>query len=134
MTEEKQSKKLKIWLGNWNVSDVRAHSNWLFIFGDNDDARGMGGQAIIRKCKNAAGVPTKRSPGYSPSDYYTDDDYEEHCDSIRTAFDRITARAPEYTKVVFPSGGLGTGLAELDKRAPRVMQFLIEQLTRLRAL
>jgi hypothetical protein len=133
MTDLK-TKKIKIWRGNWSVADVRRNPRWLFIFGDNDEARGMGGQAIVRKQKNAAGVPTKCRPGYAHSDYYTDERLEENQDRIRAAFDKIVERSVDYDRVVFPSGGLGTGLADLDRRAPLTMQFLIEQITRLRAL
>jgi hypothetical protein len=128
------SRKIKVWPGNWTVTDVRKRPTWLFIFGDNDEERGHGGQAIIRDLENAAGVPTKRSPHWHNSAYYTDEDYDAQCERIRKAFDIIVERAAGYERVVFPSGGLGTGLADLEKRAPRTMEFLIGQIGRLRSL
>ena len=43
------------------------------------------------------------------------------------------AAKPEYTQVVLPAGGFGTGLAELGKRAPKTFAYLEVQVERIRA-
>lgn len=126
------AKKIIVWKGFWTVEDVLQRPRWLFIFGDNDEQQGCGGQAVIRHCKNVVGVPTKRSPGWHDEDFYTDDDYEAQCEKIQSAITRVIERSAEYDRVVFPGGGLGTGLADLARRAPRTMDFLNEQVLRLR--
>ena len=59
--------------GFWTVKNVNAQLNALWLFGDNDQRYGMKGQAIIRKCKNAYGIPTKKKPSMNAEAFYTDD-------------------------------------------------------------
>lgn len=122
---------IKIWNGFWTCQDVRMHTGWLFVFGDNDEQRGCGGQAIIRKLHNTAGIPTKRSPGYYAAAYYSDADLAEHSANITAAVDAIIARVAKYEAVVLPAAGLGTGLADLKSRAPRTWRHLCAELARL---
>ena len=45
-------KKVEIFSGNWTNIDVMKSSNKFFVFGDNCERWGKGGQAIIRDLKN----------------------------------------------------------------------------------
>ena len=55
-------KKIIIQNKFYTITDVRKHSDYLYIFGDNDVGIGKGGQAIIRDEHNAIGIPTKKEP------------------------------------------------------------------------
>jgi hypothetical protein len=102
---------------------VQEYKDWLFVFGDNLAGRGLGG--LAKECRgepNAIGVPTKRAPSKAPEAFFnnTDADYDAWVKAARPAWDRIEAAVLEGKTVVFPKGGLGTGLAELPKRSRRI--------------
>ena len=110
---------------------VRAHPDVLFVFGDNMARRGMGGQAkAMRGEPNAIGVPTKWLPERTRGAYFVDHDVHNRLvnEEITAAFGRIMEHVMNRKDVVFPEDGLGTGLAELPTRAPKV-HALIERLT-----
>ena len=50
----------------------RLHKNSIFVFGDNLQGWGKGGQAIIRDEPNAYGIPTKREPNMLPKAFFGD--------------------------------------------------------------
>ena len=106
---------------------LRAAPRTLWVFGDNMRGRGLGGQAAaMRGEPNAVGVPTKWRPERTPGAYFTDDDWQDgdvrH--AIFDAFRRIEAALAEGRDVVIPADGLGTGLAELPARAPKIHAFI----------
>jgi hypothetical protein len=106
---------------------VRAEPQTLFCFGDNMQRRGMGGQAAaMRGAANAIGVPTKWAPAHHPDAYFTDDDWRDADvrQAIAGAFDQIEAALVAGRDVVIPAAGLGTGLAELPRRAPRIFAYI----------
>lgn len=117
-----------IYLDQWSVKTTKQHPSWLFLFGDNDKGIGKRGQAVIRGEPNAMGIPTKKLPRFCSSAFYKDEEYDDNCKKIGAALDRIATRLQEgiFDVVVLSSGGLGTGLAELDVRAPQTHQFLCE--------
>ena len=49
----------------------------IFVFGDNNDRSGLGGQAAVaRKVSNSYGFVTKIKPTHSPKDYYKPEPYK----------------------------------------------------------
>jgi hypothetical protein len=118
-----ESKIIKI--KRYDPEMVKAHPNHLFIFGCNCLKKGTGGQAIIRYCQNAYGIPTKKLPSQMPNSYFSDNDYESNTQKIKEAIDNIPSN---YEYIVFPEDGLGTGLAQLPTRAPRTYKFLVDYL------
>ena len=112
----------------YTVELVRNNRNYLFIFGDNDIKRGLGGQAIIRNEKNTIGIPTKKYPSTKAYAYYNDSEYEDNCNKIRASINKIVELSSQYDKVIYPSSGVGTGLSKLDIVAPRTYKFLLEQI------
>jgi hypothetical protein len=112
--------------GFWTAGDCMQRPHVLFIFGDNNVGRGLKGQAVIRGCSNAMGIPTKKIPNYQLSSYYTDNEYDDNCTNISNACKKILQALDggKYSTVIFPSDGLGTGLADLQKKAPRTNEFL----------
>jgi len=104
----------------------------LYVFGDNDQREGRGGQAAeCRGADNAVGIRTKKAPLSGLDVYYTDAEYEENCRKIdedfKILFDAITARKT----VVFPIDGVGTGYAQLDVRARRTLKHINDKLKKL---
>ena len=112
---------------------VRANRDKLFLFGDNLERRGFGGQAAaMRGEPNAIGIPTKKSPRYKDDAFFSDDEFEQNKAAIDAAFGKVTQAVTEAVRsIVIPSDGLGTGRAELDKRAPRTFVYLQKRLAAL---
>lgn len=108
-----------------------AKPGWLFIFGDNTKRYGKAGQAQIRDTKNAIGLATKFTPSVDNDAYFSDQRYSECCDIIEKDLQAIFNRSEEYDVLIFPFAGLGTGLSELPKRAPRVYTYLCSRLEQL---
>ena len=100
----------------------------IYLFGDNLARKGYGGQAIIRDQPNAYGIATKKKGGTSESTYYTDEDYNEAIKVI----DKDLKKALSAGKIiVIPKNGIGTGLAKLNKKAPKIYKYLNQRLKKL---
>lgn len=118
----------------WKADTPREeqYRNLLFIFGDNNQERGDGNQAIIRKKenKNIAGIPTMKTPG---SDKYSDDEFLDNVQRIKDAIFKIKCRliCEGYEGIILSKGGYGTGIAGLEGSAPYTyakLKELIEEL------
>lgn len=89
--------------------------------------RGMGGQAAaMRGEPNTVGVPTKWAPERKVWAYFSDDDLEDRdvWHAINSAFIVIKDALADGRNVVIPADGLGTGLAELPTRAPKLYAII----------
>jgi hypothetical protein len=96
--------------------NLRENPDKVYLFGDNLAKRGMGGQAKeMRGEENAIGIPTKKYPTMNDKAFFTDDELE----SNKAYIDKALGLIPKNKTVVIPSSGMGTGLAQLDKRAPK---------------
>lgn len=110
---------------SWITRDMlRAEPEAIFVFGDNGQRVGMGGQAgVMRGEPNALGVATKFAPGMREADFYADGNAE----AIRIVmFDLrlIAERIGRGATVYVPRDGLGTGLSELPFRAPAIANLI----------
>ena len=114
----------KFFKGWWKKEDVINNPNALFVYGDNDVHKGVGGQAIIRYFPNTHGIPTKKFPFYYPSAYYTDIDYDNNIIKIEKAFAELLIKAEKYETIYSPEDGLGTGLANLPMKAPKTYAYI----------
>jgi len=112
--------------GGWYTKElIRAHPEWLFLFGDNNERIGLKGQAYVcRGEPNCLGIRTKWLPNMRPNAFFADVDYA-HCTKMIT---EDLQRAFEYVDeggvVVLPMTGLGTGFAELEDHAPGIYRYL----------
>ena len=96
-------------------ADLRANSDTIYVFGDNLEESGYGGQAAeMRGEPNALGIPTKRSP----SAYLQDQDLRRLAFSYHHHFGRLNEHLKKGREIVFPSDGIGTGLADLQRQSP----------------
>lgn len=108
--------------------DVRAETDKIFLFGDNLKQTGYGGQAKeMRGEPNAVGIPTKKEPANNQTSFFTDREFEAN----RQALDEAFRKVPPNKTVVVPKGGIGTGLAKLEEKAPRTFAYLNEKLATL---
>lgn len=106
---------------------VRAMADCLFVFGDNMERRGHAGQAAaMRGEPNTVGVPTKWRPERTTGAFFSDADWDN--DAVRRAvmeaFGRVEAALADGRTVVIPEAGLGSGLADLPRRAPRIDAYI----------
>jgi len=98
----------------------------IFLFGDNEQRKGKGGQAkVMRGHAKAYGIRTKRAPSMSESAFWTDKTYKSNikmmADDFLAAF---MAASDGDHELVIPSAGIGTGMAQLKQRAPRTYKWL----------
>ncbi len=101
---------------------VTSNTDKLFLFGDNDQRTGYGGQAAaMRGCRNSLGIRTKCAPSWAPTAFYSDTNYAENCRKIDEDFAKIPANT---TCIVIPTAGIGTGRARLEQLAPRTFAHL----------
>lgn len=105
--------------------DVKQSPNKIFIFGDNLDRKGTGGQAQIRNNENAFGIATKKHPTNNSNAFMSDSEFDENVKTIKSDIVKIKNDGRD---IVFPKDGFGTGLAKLKEKAPKTYQFLKEEL------
>lgn len=108
-------------------SDLRANPDRLYVFGDNLLRRGYRGQAAeMRGEPNAVGITTKKIPSMLPDAFFTDSDQDHDLfvsQNSKDATRLIEAHLCGRT-IVWPEDGIGTGLAQLQQRAPRIMGLI----------
>lgn len=122
------SSKIIIFKGWWSREDVTNYPHALFVYGDNNVRKGVGGQAIIRNLPNTIGIPTKKYPSNNPNSFYSDREYLDNKRRIDSAIKSIISLSANYKYVVLPEDGFGTGLAELPTRAPRTYEYLLKSI------
>lgn len=102
---------------------LKAEPDTLFVFGDNLQRRGFGGQAKeMRGEPNAVGIPTKKTPSMHPDAFLKDSDWADW--SLAAAHDFNRLRDHDGL-IVWPSAGIGTGLARLNETAPKIWKSLL---------
>ena len=101
---------------------LQSEPSVLFVFGDNFARMGYGGQAKeMRGEINAIGIPTKRSPTMKESGFLKDNDFMEWAEESGIS---ICLLIYHDGLIVWPSAGIGTGLAQLPQRAPRIWKVI----------
>lgn len=97
----------------------------IYIFGDNLEGRGLGGQAqACRGEPNCFGVPTKKSPTMNDTAFFTDAEFAFNKRKISEALQRVPQDGRQL--VILPQ--IGRGLSQLHIRAPVTYRFLLESL------
>lgn len=121
----------------YTTTDVKAKPNDIFLFGDNftdsiTNYKPKYTQAVIRGLPNAIGICTKNNRQTNIKSYLSDeqfDSFKEHVDSqLQKAIDYVEATGGT---IYIPKDGIGTGKAELYKRAPKLQNYLNKQLNNL---
>ena len=112
-------------VSRYTNADVKANPNKIYVFGDNTQRKGTGGQAQIRNNENAFGIATKLQPNNSAAAFMSDNDLQSNKDVIDSDIAKIKA---DGRPVVFPKDGFGTGLAKLKEKAPQTYAYLKQRL------
>ena len=110
----------------FTIAECEANPTKYYIFGDNLIHQGTGGQAIIRYCENARGVPTKRLPSMSGDAFFSDREQEIGKVSMYLVKLLMLYNSDEKPTLVFPKDGLGTGRAQLKERSPQIYKLIDE--------
>ena len=109
-------------------ADLKANPSVLFVFGDNPERQGFGGQAgEMRGEPNAVGVAT-----CSLSVPWSDHDAEEQCALIDADMAPLFETLRDGGLVIFPLDGIGTGIADLERRSPLTWAHLQQRITELK--
>lgn len=112
---------------------LRDNPDKVFVFGDNEARKGLGGQAQqMRGEPNAIGVATKRLPSRGEDAYWSDADFERNKRILDADFKPAFEAKAAGKEVIVPKNGIGGGLSELGSRAPRTLEYINQQLDRLR--
>jgi hypothetical protein len=105
--------------------DLRANPDKLYVFGDNIQRRGLGGQAKeMRGEPNAVGVVTKHRPSNSPNAFFRDKDLDWIASIMTKDLLPVHEALLKGKTVVWPSDGIGSGLSQLPKYAPKIWEML----------
>lgn len=111
-------------------SDAIANRNILYIFGDNEERYGYGGQAgEMRDEPNAVGVAT-----LSFLKRWSDEDAARQCRVIDGDLFPVLLHLLQGGIVVFPEDGIGTGIAKLAETSPITMQYVLNRMAKLRKI
>ena len=111
-------------------SDIQANRHALYIFGDNLDRKGFGGQAKeMRGEPNSFGIATKRSITHNYPDDYFHDAEDDVRDIIIKEFINLNRHLSyyEYDAIIIPLDGIGTGIAKMPEYAPKALEFINQQ-------
>lgn len=112
---------------------IQQNRDTLFVFGDNVERRGFGGQAKEARGEfNAIGLPTKWRPNNDIESFF----YEHQFEYIKsiildTTFKRIEMEKCLYKKIVF-FPNIGRGLANLQNTAPKILEYIESQIERIK--
>ena len=114
---------------------VQDNPDTLYVFGDNMIGHGFGGQAKeMRGEPNVVGIPTKNYPGIQKQDYFSDGDFPAATIKIALAFVRLFEHVRQGGQIVWPYDGIGTGMADLQNKSPKIWAFIEENRLQLEKL
>jgi hypothetical protein len=112
-------------------ADLKANPHAVYVFGDNEQRWGLGGQAAeMRGEPNAIGVATLEAPGK----YWSEARAAHQIAVIDADFKPVFSALQLNRAVVFPLDGIGTGLADLERRSPTTFNHLQAVIADLKAL
>jgi hypothetical protein len=114
----------------WTIDSVNDNPKTLFLFSDNDRDKNTnipgGNQAVIRGLKNAFGIRTGYSGGYSGG--FRDDKLSLNKKMINSDLSALKRISKKYKKIVYSSQGFGTGIFNLPEVAPLTYKYLYDKL------
>lgn len=115
-------------VNRYSREQIMEDPNTLYVFGDNLERTGYGGQAgEARGCPNAIGIPTLFAPGRPAT--------PEYISLFRavaaTEFQTLYLHLMSGGDIVWPKDGVGTGLANLQENCPELLFYINNYLKRL---
>lgn len=121
---KQQANKVEV-VSRYKNSDLKANPDKIYVFGDNVQRSGTGGQAQIRNNENAFGIATKLQPNNSEAAFMSDNDLQSNKDVIDSDIAKIKNDGRD---LIFPKDGFGTGLSKLEEKAPQTYAYLKQRL------
>jgi hypothetical protein len=109
----------------FTTEEIRANPDKIYVFGDNCERKGTGGQA--KPCRgepNTIGIRTKAKPKEFVDSYWYDATLAMNILLAMDDFLDVIDALEEGKTVVFPADGFGTGLAKLSENAPKTLDFI----------
>lgn len=104
-------------------SDLKNNPKLTYVFGDNLSRVGFGGQAKeMRGEPNAFGIATKKSTYECFNE--SDEDFALAKKEFYEKFLELKKILDYGLIIVWPEDGIGTGLADLPRKAPRIWRLL----------
>lgn len=117
-----------VYAGHITRQMCRYYPEARFVFGDNHNRTGYGGQAReMRGEPNAIGVMTKWYPRMDRDAFFADNQ-PMAWDYVNQDLDLVEKAVREGRTVYVPKSGIGTGLSELDVRAPKLFAHIMQRL------
>ena len=108
-----------------SLSDLQRNPATFYVFGDNLEAKGAGGQVKdIRGEPNAIGWITKKKATHKVGSYLTNKDLEVFIQHQALTIRTIETLLERGRVVVFPEDRLGSGLAKLEESSPHCWKHL----------
>jgi hypothetical protein len=112
---------------------IRANYPDIFVFGDNMERKGYGGQAAeARDCVNSIGIPTKWYPSADPRAFFSDEDFNFVAPVILGEFYKLQTYRKNGYNIWWPKDGIGTGRARLQVKAPAIYALISSEYERLK--
>lgn len=103
--------------------ELQKNRDRLYVYGDNVQHRGMGGQAReMRGEPNSFGFPTKWAPSMEPGAFFQDDCVND-VNCVDNALRQLEEASTKYREVVIPAY-IGCGLAQMPSRCPKLYKHL----------
>lgn len=104
--------------------DLQNNRDVVYIFGDNLERKGLGGQAKeMRGETNAYGIATKCRPDNNAGAFFDDNTPDFH-NAVEAGLSFIEGLLEHGYDVVIPKDGLGTGLSQLPVYAPVLAKYI----------
>lgn len=142
------------WCKRFTPEQVRLFiKNALAVFGDNAERTGRGGQAAVFRDysrfvknsfdkemeidaahRNAIGIITKWAPHNFGGAFLSDDNYAIIAAKNARAWEILFDWISRGGTIWLPTDGIGTGLAQLPTRAPRIYAEICSKIAALRAM
>ena len=105
--------------------DLQNNPGVMYLFGDNDQRKGLGGQAAeMRGEPNAVGVRTKKTPSMGSEAFYDDNEWDQNTSKIIADLMPVVEHLQNGGVVIIPVDGIGTGLSMMQSVCPKTFEYL----------
>ena len=103
---------------------IREHPQWIFVFGQDHQEKGMFGQAGVAYGEpNCYMVPTCRKMCKS-NRYWSDAEFDE----VAVYIDEAIRRIPQDGRPIIPFPKIGMGASQMNFLAPKLFAYLTKKL------
>ena len=118
---------------NITRGDVKSNPGEIFVYSENLLKDGYGEQSKeMRGEPNTVSIFTRKKPDTSDDSFFNDNELEENKLKINEGIKEIIGYIDQGKKINFPKEGIGTDSSQLQLRAPKTYDFLIQTLKALR--